>query len=227
MVDRALAAVAVVLCVVALALAASTLAATNGVERGPGEGSGPGSSDRPQSQPPPSNETGSESLGLSGFWVELLIAAFVVLALPAVVLLGRSRVLGALLGIGFFVVLLAIIYFVTGVDALQPIQSAAQNTTDGLQGGGEMGSADETSQEQSRDMPPVFTFGVIGLALAMAVGWSTTRAPAPTRRSTPNRPPSPNRRRRPPSPRRRAGRPTGSTTTRATRRTPSTRPGRR
>ncbi|WP_415380611.1 DUF4129 domain-containing protein [Halosimplex sp. TS25] len=170
MADRALAAVAVVLCVVALALAASTLAATDGVERGPGEGSGPGSSDQPQGQPPASNETGSESLGLSGGWVEILIAAFVVLALPAVLLLGRSRLLGALLGIGFFVALFAFIYFVSGVDALQPVQSAVQNTSEGLQGGGEMGSADESSQEQRRDMPSVFTFGVIGLALAMAVG---------------------------------------------------------
>ncbi|WP_436926598.1 DUF4129 domain-containing protein [Halosimplex amylolyticum] len=170
MADRALAAVVVVLCVVALALAASTLAATGGIERGPGEGSGPGSSDQPQSPPVDSNQTGGEPLGLNGDWVELLIAAFVVLAIPGVLVLGRSRLLGALLGIGFFVVLFAVIYFVSGMDALQPVQSPVENVSEGLQGGGELGSADESSQEQNREMPSVFTFGIIGLALAMAVG---------------------------------------------------------
>ncbi|WP_459191875.1 DUF4129 domain-containing protein [Halosimplex sp. J119] len=170
MADRALAAVVVVLCVVALALAASTLATTEGLERGPGEGSGPGSSDQPRSPPVDSNQTGGEPLGLNGDWVELLIAGFVLLALPGLFFLGRTRLLGALLGIGFFVGLFAIIYFVSGVAVPDPIQNAPQNLSEGLQGGGEMGSADESVEQQSRDMPSLLTFGVIGLALAMAVG---------------------------------------------------------
>jgi len=169
MADRALAAVVVVLCVVALALAASTLATTSGVERGSGEGSGPGSSNQPQGQPP-SNESATEPLGLDGGWVETLIGVFLLLALPSVVFLGRDRLLGAVLAVGFFAGIVALFWYFAGGLGAGPVQAAAENVSAGLDGGGDMGSADQSTAERDRSAPSAFTFGIVGVALVMAVG---------------------------------------------------------
>lgn len=169
MADRALAAVVAVLCVVALALAASTLATTGGVERGSGEGSGPGSSDRPQGQSP-TNESATEPLGLDGGWVETLIGAFLLLALPSVVLLGRERLLGAALALGFFAGIVALFWYFSGGLGQGAVPSAVENVSAGLEGGGDLGGAEESTAERDRAAPSAFTFGIVGIALVMAVG---------------------------------------------------------
>ena len=170
MADRALAAVVVVLCVVALALAASTLSATGGMERGPGEGSGPGSSDQPRAPQTPSNESATEPLGLSGHWVSILIAVAILLAIPSLFFLDRGRVVGALLAIAFFAAIVGAFWLFAGQPNPQLPVGGALNGSTGMMGGGDMGSADETTAERSRDLPSLLTFGVVGVALVMAGG---------------------------------------------------------
>ena len=170
MAERALAAVVVVCCVLALGFTAVTLSATGDLERGPGEGSGPGSSDQPQGQPTPTNESSMEPLGLDGRWVEVLIAAFLLLTLPSLVFLDRERLLGAALALGFFFGIIGLFWYFSSNAPEAPVQAAAENVSAGLQGGGEMGSADDSSADQTRSTPSVFSFGIVGIALAMALG---------------------------------------------------------
>lgn len=171
MADRLAAAVVIVLCVVALSLVASSLSATSQLERGPGEGSGPGASDSPAAQPPPTNETGSGPIGVSGDWVAVLLALFVALGLPSLFVIDRHRALGLVL----FVVLLlgaaAIAsYFADGFTYQPPDALGLENASSSLQGGGDYGQADQATDDRSRSLPSMLTFGALGLALVMAVG---------------------------------------------------------
>ncbi|WP_436909176.1 DUF4129 domain-containing protein [Halosimplex marinum] len=171
MADRLAAAAVVVLCVVALALTASTLSATSSNQRGAGEGESVGATDDPLGQQTPTNGSAPDAPGLPGEWVAGLIAAAVILAVPAALLVGRANALGVAAAVVAFVVLLGLYLFLSGTfDGSSMGQSLPNVSGSPLGGGGDMGSADESAADNARDLPSLVTFGVVGFALVAALG---------------------------------------------------------
>jgi len=172
MADRLAAAVVVVLCVVALALTASTLSATSSNQRGTGEGEGVGVSDDPLGQQTPTNQSRPEAPGLPGEWVAGLIAAAVLLAIPATLFVGYDRALGIAVAAVLFVGLIGVFVLLpgTGLGAGPATQDLPNVSGDPLAGGGDAGSADESGADNARDLPSLVTFGVVGVALVAALG---------------------------------------------------------
>jgi hypothetical protein len=169
MVDRAAAFVVVVLCLLALGLTASTLSATDAAERGAGEGPGTGVGDDPLGQQPPTNETSDpEPPGIPTGWLAAAIAAAFALAVPSLLFLGRYRLLGVVLGMGFIALVVAVLWLVTG-DGTQGLELPAPNGSGSGEGGGDLGAADESS-DRNRPGPSPLALGVVGLALVTAVG---------------------------------------------------------
>ncbi|WP_436931099.1 DUF4129 domain-containing protein [Halosimplex halobium] len=171
MADRLAAAAVVVLCVVALALTASTLSATSSNQRGAGEGESVGVTDDPLGQQTPTNGSAPEAPGLPGDWVAILIAAAVVLAIPGALLMGYDRALAVVAAVVLFVGLIGVYMLFSGtLDPPSVGQDLPNVTGDPLGGGGDRGSVDESAADTERDLPALVTFGVVGFALLAALG---------------------------------------------------------
>jgi len=171
MADRLAAVVVVVLCVVALALTASTLSATSSNQRGTGDGERVGASDEPLGQPTPTNQSAPDAPGLPADWVAILIAAAVVLAIPGALLLGRNNALGLVLAVVAFIALLGLYLLFSGaLDGAALGRDLPNVSGSPLAGGGDVGSVDESAADNERDLPSLVTFGVVGFALLAALG---------------------------------------------------------
>jgi hypothetical protein len=198
MADRLAAAVVIVLCVVALALTASTLSATSSDQRGSGEGESVGVTDDPLGQQTPANRSAPAAPGLPGEWVAGLIAAAVILAVPAALLVGRGHALGVAVAAALFVGLVALFLLFSGTGLGEgPLTPDLPNVSGSpLGGGGDGGSADESTADTARDLPSLVTFGVVGFALVAALGliyYASASVDASVDPSPPTEPDAPDR----------------------------------
>ncbi|QLH81770.1 DUF4129 domain-containing protein [Halosimplex pelagicum] len=197
MADRAAAAVVVVLCVVALALTASTLSPTSSNQRGAGEGERVGADDDPLGQQTPTNQSAPDAPGLPGDLVAILVAVAVVLAIPGALLMGYDRALGIAAAVVLFAGLLGLYFLLSGtIDAPLPGGDIPNASGSPFGGGGDMGSADESAADNARDLPSLVTFGVVGFALLAALGliyYASASVDASVDPSPPPEPDSPDR----------------------------------
>jgi hypothetical protein len=169
MVERGVAAVVIALCVVALALGASSLSAPTGGERGTGEGSGPGIDDSPSGALNLSSEEGASPQLLPAGAVEALFALVVALIVAGAVGYRRGMVAGGLLFVGFIVsyLLLASLFAGTVPGGVSPTLNATALSEGGGTGGTE---AVADAERSTNTRPSGLLFGVIGVVVLAALG---------------------------------------------------------